>query len=82
MIDFDMDSLHKGMNYNFPLVNGPFEDLTPAQKYTVMEEVAQALLLDTVPAPDRTAINESAIYYVYRWLLLQFADVDDGAEVS
>lgn len=83
MIDFDRDDMGIGLNDNEPLIQGPFEDLTPAEKYTVMEEVAHALLHDTPVAPMRTAINESAIYYVFTWLLRQFEDEPDlGAEVG
>ncbi|MEW5318763.1 MAG: hypothetical protein WDW38_009956 [Sanguina aurantia] len=81
MIDFDMDMGNHGMNDNDPLVDAPFEALSPAMKYTVMEEVARALLDETQPAPKRTAVNESAIYYVFQWLLAQFEDVQGGAEV-
>lgn len=82
MIEFDMSTHNKGMNDNNPLVFGPFEDLTPAHKYTVMEEVAHALLYNTPVAPELTAVNESAIYYMYRWLSTQFQmDVKVAAKV-
>lgn len=85
--DLDADDTSAGLNYNLPLIHGPFEDLTPAQKYTVMEEVATALLHDTMVAPELTAVNESAIYYVFMWLLRRFQeknedDFDEAVEVS
>lgn len=62
------DEDREGMHDNEPLVDGPFEDLSPAQKYTVMEGVAKALLQHTAEIPKLTAVNESAIYYVFMWL--------------
>lgn len=80
MISEDVDD--KGMNSNMPLVDGPFERLTPAQKYTVMEEVAQALFHESSIIPQLSAINESSIYYVFMWLLRRFESPElDGPKV-
>jgi hypothetical protein len=45
----------------------------PKQKFTVWEDVCTALFTPT-PVPVQTALNESAIYYVYAWLTQQFND--------
>ncbi len=58
-----------------PLISAPFERLKRNEKYAVLEEVTRALLSETPTCPKLTAINESAIYYVYRWLAEQFDDV-------
>lgn len=78
MIDMADDS-GEGLNFGIPLVRGPFQRLTGPQKYTVLEEVTTQLVTET-PVPVQTAINESAIYYVFRWLEQIFTDTDCGIE--
>lgn len=53
---------------------GPFERLTDPQKYSVLEAATIALTQPTDTCPELTALNESAIYYVYAWLKQQFSD--------
>ncbi|KAG2449850.1 hypothetical protein HYH02_005373 [Chlamydomonas schloesseri] len=80
-IDFADDGESGLLNYGDPLIQAPFEQLGKNEKYAVLEDVTRALLLETPSCPKLTAINESAIYYVYRWLAEQFDDVDSGEEV-
>jgi hypothetical protein len=51
------------------------------QKFTVWEDVCTALFTPT-PVPVQTALNESAIYYVYAWLTEEFNnEVQEAAEI-
>jgi len=83
MIDLynDDDSKPKKLNYGCQLVQGAFEKLTTPQQFTVLEDVSTALLTDTPTCPTLNAVNESAVYYVYKWLEEQFDDVEIGVEV-
>eukprot|EP00600_Ochromonadales_sp_CCMP1393_P008345 CAMPEP_0174976520 /NCGR_PEP_ID=MMETSP0004_2-20121128/13070_1 /TAXON_ID=420556 /ORGANISM="Ochromonas sp., Strain CCMP1393" /LENGTH=74 /DNA_ID=CAMNT_0016227543 /DNA_START=81 /DNA_END=302 /DNA_ORIENTATION=- len=55
------------LNYGYPLIVGEFENLTTSQKFTVLHDVATALLKDTGDTcPSLNHVNEGAIYYVYR----------------
>eukprot|EP00884_Botryococcus_braunii_P013263 jgi/Botrbrau1/21938/Bobra.0249s0061.1 len=73
------DEPSEGLNYGFPITEGPFERLTTPQKLTVLEEVAEALLTET-PVPQLFSLNENAIYYVFRWINQEFDVVEDGEE--
>lgn len=79
---FDSADLDVGMAGGAYLTRGPFQALSPADKYYVMERVAHGLLLETPTTPELTAINEGAIYYVYMWLKEQFDDAEAGEEVG
>ena len=79
LIDLDKDS-GIGLNFGIPVVQGPFQNLTDPQKYTVLIDVTRQLLTET-PVSDQTAISEGAVYYVYCWLKQQFSDVYHGVEV-
>jgi hypothetical protein len=71
MLELYRQSPREGLNYGYPLTEGPFERLTSAQKLTVLEEVAEALLTET-PVPPLRAVTEQAIYYVFCYIHLQF----------
>jgi hypothetical protein len=79
MLDRYEDEPNEGLNYGFPITEGPFERLTTPQKLTVLEEVAEALLTET-PVPQLVSLNENAIYYVFRWINQEFDVVEDGEE--
>eukprot|EP00884_Botryococcus_braunii_P016107 jgi/Botrbrau1/317/Bobra.0022s0279.1 len=79
MLEVYMLDPREGLNYNVPLTEGPFENLTTAQKLTVLEEVAEALLTVT-PVPQLTAVKENAIEYVFQYLKQQFFDCLADAE--
>ncbi|KAJ3279189.1 hypothetical protein HK104_001684, partial [Borealophlyctis nickersoniae] len=85
MIDFHRMSTEfghdEGLNYGEPIIQGPFERLSTAEKYTVLEQVTKALIEPTPMPPKQTAVNESAIYYVFGWLRQEFYDVDGGEDV-
>ncbi|KAJ3295000.1 hypothetical protein HK104_003111 [Borealophlyctis nickersoniae] len=70
-----------GLSFGNPIIKGPFERLSTPEQYTVLEQVTKALIQPTPTPPELTAINESAIYYVYRWLFLQFEQDEFGEEV-
>ncbi|KXZ43403.1 hypothetical protein GPECTOR_91g557 [Gonium pectorale] len=80
MIDMANDS-GEGLNFGIPLIVGAFERLSLPQKYTVLEQVTRALLQPTPACPSLTAVSESAIYYVYAWLQMEFDDVEGGEYV-
>ncbi|KXZ43519.1 hypothetical protein GPECTOR_88g462 [Gonium pectorale] len=80
MMDFETYSGGEGLNWGEPLAEGPFERLTLAQQYTVLEEVSYALLKPTPSCLFLTAIRENAVFYVYAWLQGQFADDCESAE--
>mmetsp|Transcript_3566 Transcript_3566/g.5565 ORF Transcript_3566/g.5565 Transcript_3566/m.5565 type:complete len:302 (+) Transcript_3566:88-993(+) len=85
MIDlFDDDHFEKNpeLNYGYPLIEGEFENLTTLRKFTVLHDVAIALLTDTGDTyPSLNHINEGAIYYVYRWAIERFDDFEGGVDV-
>lgn len=84
MMDMAEDGIDAGsrkLNFGLPLVVGPFQRLTEPQKYAVLEDVTTALLTPTPSVPRLSAVNESAIYYVFRWLYQQFDDLEAGEEI-
>lgn len=63
-----------------PITTGPFERLTTFQQLTVLEDVTMALLTET-PVPKLTAVNENAIYWVFRQIAAVFYDEAEMGEV-
>lgn len=83
IIDFFNDDEHiSRLNWGCPLIEGRFELLHPSEQFAVLENVANSLLTQNSPeAPALDEYNEGAIYYVYKWLMEQFDDVEIGVEV-
>lgn len=64
----EVGAIEGELDGNEPDIVGPFADLSPARKYTVLESVTEALLEETEETPELTEINEGAIRYVFEWL--------------
>lgn len=58
-----------------------FTELNPDQQFTVLLEVATALLTETDECPNFNHINEGAIAYVYGFLKMQFECCDFANEI-
>jgi hypothetical protein len=70
MIDMMRDNMSYGGDrvlQPFSLIRGPFQHLSTNQQLSVLYQVASALLTKT-KVPELTAINESAVYYVYKFV--------------
>ena len=79
---FNDDELNSGLHWGCPLIEGRFELLHPSEQFAVLENVANSLLTQNSPeVPALDEYNEGAIYYVYKWLMEQFDDVEIGVEV-
>ena len=50
-----------------PMVSVPFDGLSTPQKCAVLLEMCRALFEKTGEIPELTAVNESAVYWVFAW---------------
>ena len=57
------------------LVHGPFEHLEPPEQYAVLHEVCLYLFEQTDDVPTQTAVNESAIYWIFRYIKYQIEEM-------
>ena len=58
-----------------------FDPLNDGQKCTIWEAVCHALFYDTPKAPELSAVNESAIYYVFKYAQEMTDDMECFREV-
>ena len=53
-------------------INVPFKFLSEPQKFTLLEDVANGFLVESNSCPELYALNESAIYFIYQWIIEDF----------
>jgi hypothetical protein len=70
----------EGINGGAQLIIRYFEKLNTLQKFSVLEEVAVGLLTETSEVTPKSCLHESAISFVYCWLIQEFCDVVSGEE--
>ena len=71
----------EGLCFGRKIIQAKFEELTEAEQFTVLEDIAIGLLTETSSVPQHTHINEGAIYYVFRWLAAMFNDPAVGVDL-
>lgn len=71
----DLSSKHKDILTDVgKKFRGRFSKLTKRQQFTVLEDIARCLLIESSSCVELTALNESAVYFIYYWIIRGFTD--------